>query len=93
MSNRLNRSHNYRQTEKNLKKLPNVSTTKELGAATEARLLKKIELAKKKYVEEYRKMLLGMKTINLDSDLPRIKYVEQNETSERINMLHIGSKL
>jgi hypothetical protein len=37
--------------------------------------MNKIQAAKKKYVEEYRKMLLGMKAISLDTDLPRIKYV------------------
>lgn len=42
---------------------------------------------------EYRKMLLGMKAINLDTDLPRIKYVEQNEISNRINLMHTGNKL
>ena len=86
-------TQNSNQTDKGTKKLPNLSTAKELGAATEARLMKKIELAKKKYVQEYRKMLMEIKTINLDSDLPRIKYIEQNETSDRINMMHMGSKL
>lgn len=86
-------TQNTNQTDKGTKKLPNVSTAKEQGAATEARLMKKIELAKKKYVQEYRKMLMEIKTINLDSDLPRIKYIEQNETSDRINMMHMGSKL
>ncbi len=59
----------------------------------EQKILRRVQAAKKKYIEEYRKMLLGMKAINLDTDLPRIKYVEQNEMSSAINEMHCNTKL
>ena len=53
------------------------------------RILRKIQNRKKFYIDEYRKILLNRKNINLDSNLPRIKYVKQNDLCKDIDSQHL----
>ena len=36
---------------------------------------------------------MTMKSINPDTDLPRIKYIEQNSMTDKINLMHGHSML